>query len=204
MKPYAKEDLKLYLDYLEKEMNIMGVLSAFCALTPALVLRELLQATQGSNLFAVWVTFRAFIVLGTLLLLCAAGFFYAQRSELAWYYGQISLAFLRSDGERESIQQWMDDADSWATWNRYKRALVYLVAGSFGYSLPLIGTLVGYHFPVILWIYIFSVAVTLLVWLRAERVYSSHRYEDSPLTLRRLLRNDICEMAQQGGRKRFT
>jgi hypothetical protein len=40
---YSREDLKPYLDYVEKEMNIMGVLSAFCALAPALAIKELLE-----------------------------------------------------------------------------------------------------------------------------------------------------------------
>ncbi len=35
------DNAKHYLGYLDKEMNIMGVLSAFCVTVPALVLERL-------------------------------------------------------------------------------------------------------------------------------------------------------------------
>jgi hypothetical protein len=121
---YNREDLKLYLDYIEKEMNIMGVLSAFCAVAPGLAIKELLENSGPSPNYLgdIWNSGRAFIVIATLLILAAAGFFYGQRSTLAWFYGQISLALLDPEMTGRSVEQWLRDADSWATWNRYKRA----------------------------------------------------------------------------------
>ena len=117
---YNREDLSLYLDYLEKEMTIMGVLSAFCALAPALAIKELLEnsGSPPNYIGKIWIAGGPFILIATFLILAAAGFFYGQRSTLAWFYGQISLAFIDSAMTGRSVEQWLRDADSWATWNR--------------------------------------------------------------------------------------
>jgi hypothetical protein len=46
------DDVKPYLDYLDKEMTIMGILSAFCVGAAALVAREVLKVSGQGQLFA--------------------------------------------------------------------------------------------------------------------------------------------------------
>ena len=91
MKP-AEGSLKVegYLGYLDKEMTIMGILSAFCVASLAvsiklLTSRDALRADQIARSGPVAT------VLFLVMLLLSAFSFYQQRSNLAWYYGQISL-----------------------------------------------------------------------------------------------------------------
>lgn len=46
------EKVKPYLDYLDKEMTIMGILSAFCVGTAGLVAKEVLKVSGEGQLFA--------------------------------------------------------------------------------------------------------------------------------------------------------
>ncbi|HUN59307.1 MAG TPA: hypothetical protein VMU41_14435 [Candidatus Binataceae bacterium] len=189
---YTREDLRLYLDYLEKEMTIMGVLSAFCALAPGLTIKELLQihGASAANVVDIWTNGRLFIVAATFLILAAAGFFYGQRSTLAWFYGQISLAFIDPKMTGRSVEDWLRDADSWATWNRYKRSFLYLTLGAIGYSLALAGTaftVTSTRVQVWFGVYISTAVIAVLIEAQVERIYKSYRYEESPLSFERLI-----------------
>jgi hypothetical protein len=48
------ENATLYLRYLDKEMNIMGILSVFCIATVAFPLKELLEAQKSTPLADMW------------------------------------------------------------------------------------------------------------------------------------------------------
>ena len=190
---YNREDVSLYLDYLEKEMTIMGVLSAFCALAPALAIKELLEnsGSPPNYLGEIWLTGRPFILSATALILAAAGFFYGQRSTLAWFYGQISLAFIDPEMTGRSVAQWLRDADSWATWNRYKRSFLYLTFGAIGYGAAFCGAALEIresHMAVAFRAYLLIAFVAILVEAQIERIYSCYRYAESPVTLRRLVK----------------
>src|SRR5216684_2950180 len=87
-----RESTKLYLDYLDKEMNHMGILSAFCVATVAFSLKELLEAQKPAELWQIRDSAKAYILVGSFLIIAAAAWFYKQRSTLAWFYGQICLA----------------------------------------------------------------------------------------------------------------
>jgi hypothetical protein len=190
---YSREDLKLYLDYIEKEMNIMGVLSAFCTLAPALTIKELLEnnGSSANYLSEIWSTGHSFIVVATLLILASAGFFYGQRSTLAWFYGQISLALVDPAMTGRSVQQWLRDADSWATWSRYKRSFLYLTLGAIGYSVAL--STIAFetselHLNIVFYVYLTVVVAAILIEAQIERIYNRYRYEESPLTFQRFIR----------------
>src|SRR5438034_7757175 len=88
----SAENVRLYLDYLEKEMTIMGVLSAFCVAALSLALNQVLGAEKETAFHAIRDHGLPYMVLGSLFLLAGAWFFYRQRSLLAWFYGQIALA----------------------------------------------------------------------------------------------------------------
>jgi hypothetical protein len=125
-----------YRKYLDKEMTIMGILSAFSVSAVVIVLKGLGDAKSDSVLRAIWDQGAVFVVTGCLFALTAALFFYLERSILAWYYGQLCLA--ENGLTLYSVRDWLYDADSWATWNRYKFAFALLSLSFFEFSCSLI------------------------------------------------------------------
>ena len=83
-----------YLHYVDKEMTIMGVLSAFAVVAPPGVLNAVVEEKTGAR-GEIWQWGPNFIVAGSALCVLAAGFFYKQRSTLAWFYGRICLTKCR-------------------------------------------------------------------------------------------------------------
>jgi len=109
-----------YLDYLDKEMSIMGVLSTFCLAVPSLFLERVVSADEKSIahdfLLKLWSNGWLFLVVATGIMFFGAAYFYKQRSRLAWYYGQIALKMALADYTARSLEEWLKDADSWETW----------------------------------------------------------------------------------------
>ena len=126
---------KIYLDYLDKEMSIMGILSTFCVAALALVLDKVVSATAGSNLAKVWEHGYPYVIFGSGLMLLASLSFYRQRSLLAWHYGQISLCIARS---KEDIKNRLKESDSWATWIHYRAAFGFLIVAFVEYGFALL------------------------------------------------------------------
>ena len=112
-----------YLDYLDKEMTIMGVLSAFCAAILALVFKT---GLEGTNALAqrLWQEAPRQITVALSGLIAATLLFYLQRSLLAWYYGQIAIAQVK--GEEGLAEKLINEADGWDTWLRYQTAFIAL------------------------------------------------------------------------------
>jgi hypothetical protein len=83
-----------FLDFLDKEMTIMGILSAFFVAVVSVFLNAVGSADLAKNketLFSdLWSQEHWYILVGSGWILGAAGLFYAQRNMLAWYYGQIT------------------------------------------------------------------------------------------------------------------
>jgi hypothetical protein len=150
------EATKPYLDYLEREMTIQGILSTFCIVASAAALdRVLAVEPDKTSQFVLKVQAVAcpYFVCAIVALVSTAWFFYWQRSELAWLNGQIGLAVLREtrglkvpkDGW--TMEELIEQADSWSIWAPYKCgltllaisaaeiALVFIVA-SFGTTSP--------------------------------------------------------------------
>ncbi len=178
------EGTKLYLDYLDKEMNIMGILSAFCTATVAFALKELLAADADKSLAKIWENSRCFVVIGSLLIFGAAAWFYRQRSDLAWYYGQISLTQAAPQVIRFKLFEWLRDADSWKTWIPYRCGFFFLWPGLAAYMV----SAVSYDWsksvrPIALEIYALIVAALLLVCWRSACILAARPYDEDPLTL---------------------
>jgi hypothetical protein len=127
-------DTKPYLEYLDKEMAIMGILSAVSVIAPGGILSALLASEKGAA-YNLWASSSSFILAGAVLCIVAALYFYKERSTLAWYYGQICLKQALDPGDLTSIQQWLRDADSWETWWPYSCAFTFLVTGFVEYLL---------------------------------------------------------------------
>lgn len=145
----AKESSNIYLDYLDKEMTIMGILSTFCVIVSGGAL-DRITGTENKFFELVWLSGSPYIILGSVFALLAALFFYLQRSLLAWYYGQISLCIAkkneagvnknRKDKNQDeySLEDWYAGADSWPTWIRYNAAFGFLILAFLEYGLGLI------------------------------------------------------------------
>lgn len=138
------EMVKPYTDYLDKEMTIQGVLSAFSVAAAGLLGEKILGAKETTTLHNLQTMSYPYVV-ATIIALVVAGFlFYAQRSWLALLLGQISLAVTRLADDRDktdeeySAFEWIDDADSWDTWNRYIQGLACLGVASVEFLLALI------------------------------------------------------------------
>ena len=70
--PAKKNDIELYLGYLKLEMQIMGILSAFCIAAMALILKETVGVENEGYLKTVWTDATPLISSGLVLLLLAA------------------------------------------------------------------------------------------------------------------------------------
>jgi hypothetical protein len=179
------EMVKFYIDYLDKEMTIQGVLSVFCVDAAGLFGEKILGAPEKTTVLGELQALSYWYVVATIIALILAAFlFYAQRSWLALLLGQISLAVSRLADNRQknpdefSAFQWMDDADSWRTWDRYLAGLACLTLAGFECLLALIAVqepwvrghrLIGTVTPVV------GVALVLVYILRGRVVLESKR-----------------------------
>src|SRR5271155_1026767 len=127
-------DTKPFLEYLDKEMSIMGILSAVSVLAPGGILSSVL-ANDKSTAAALWNDTSVFIVAGSTLCIIAGLCFYKQRANLAWFYGQICLDQALTNNDNERARQWLQDADSWEVWWLYSWGFTFLAAGFVEYFL---------------------------------------------------------------------
>ena len=137
---------KPYLDYLEKEMLIQGILSAFCVVAAAGVFDRAINTGAGPSAFLrnLQANGTAYLIAGSVALLGAAVMFYLQRSDLAEFYGQITLSTLRLfrdmtiPEDSYNLPECVSRADSWTLWNRYKMGLAFLVLAGAEFGLALV------------------------------------------------------------------
>jgi hypothetical protein len=113
-----------YVEYLDKEMTIMGILSAFSVVLAGLSLDRTMGAAQGSALAETWQHSGVLLASASAAALMAAFKFYLERSLLAWYYGQLALAETRRDAEK--VNDLLIDADGWDTWIQYRLGFAWL------------------------------------------------------------------------------
>ena len=127
---------KKYLEYLDKEMTIMGILSAVSIAAPAGILNALLGDDKSGLKDRLWGAGPFFIVGGSVLCAIAALLFYRQRSRIAWYYGQMCLLESKNEdaGMSQKLREYMADIDSWAEWKSYSWGFDALVAGFVEYA----------------------------------------------------------------------
>jgi len=131
---------KPYLEYLDKEMTIMGVLSAFSVALSSFATEKIVGADKGF-LRQLWDASGDHLIVGAGLAVIAAYFFYLQRSHLAWYYGQIALAESLGSKSAVQVENWLASADCWDTWVRYHAAFAALTVSFAAYAYAVAGTL---------------------------------------------------------------
>lgn len=131
----VNKESEQYLGYLDKEMSIMGVLSAFCVAVPSLVLERLVSASKESELATIWSCGELYFWIASALMLIASALFYKQRSLLAFYYGRIALGKPVDDPPSPDLKRWEDWADSWVTWIPYNTGFWTGLAAAVEYVL---------------------------------------------------------------------
>lgn len=134
-------DTKAYLEYLDKEMTIMGLLSAFAVAVTSFATERILNAEKGL-LNQIGSIGKLHVLAGAASALLAALFFYLQRSHLAWYYGQTTLAQSRGASSPESVESLLTRSDGWDTWARYQTGFAILTLAIFYYAYAVAETLV--------------------------------------------------------------
>jgi hypothetical protein len=172
---------KLYLEYLDKEMTIMGILSTFAVAAVSFVLNKFLSVEDNKQilLLDVWTHGSSYIIAASALMLISALYFYRQRSLLAWHYGQICLCLNRKPSE---VRKFLDDADSWETWIHYKWAFGFLFLALGEYLSALATTTSSGNWLEAHWLLCtfapFILVFSILLVLR--RVLKQHKYDDEP------------------------
>jgi len=133
-------DPKGYLEYLDKEMTIMGLLSAFAVAVTSFATERTLNAEKGflNQIAAIG---KLHVLAGAASALLAALFFYLQRSHLAWYYGQTTLAQARGASSPASVEDWLTWSDGWDGWLSYQTGFAVLTLSIFYYAYAVAETL---------------------------------------------------------------
>jgi hypothetical protein len=129
-----------YCEYLDKEMTIMGLLSAFSVAVPAAVLDRAGGAKPGDNnvLLAIWSNEKLLLTAGSTAFFLAALAFYLQRSHLAFCYGQLRFSQTTARYPNLTEKNLLRDADSWATWRAYRVGFILLPLGFLLYGVMLL------------------------------------------------------------------
>jgi|GEM_PF-138297 len=156
-------DTKPYLEYLDKEMTIMGILSAVSVAAPGGILSAVLASDSGVKA-ALWNSEQIFVVTASMFCILAAFWFYKERSRLAWLYGQICLTEALADKKSiaSETREWLREADSWETWWPYSVGFTFLVTAFVEYLLSLFFLLVPPHWH---WLSVHVRSVRLFAYL---------------------------------------
>jgi len=118
----------------------MAALSAFAIASVALVMNVFAgDAKPGSVAESIWKDSAELIVGGGAGQLLAALYFYLQRCNLAWMYGQICLTLV-PEGHPDGVttRSATIQADSWSTWVPYRIAFAWLCLGYAMYGMALL------------------------------------------------------------------
>jgi hypothetical protein len=163
-------------EYLDKEMTIMGLLTAFAVAVPALVLDRMASAKDPDQmvLYLMWQNEQLMVGAGSLAFFLAALAFYLQRSHLAYFYGQLRFSCTDARCNGLTSRPLLLQVDSWAAWVRYNLAFVLMVLGFADYAIALFAPDLAKNRPILV---ISSTAIpAALNWY----VKSKHRYQDYP------------------------
>jgi hypothetical protein len=169
-----------YCDYLDKEMTIMGLLTAFAVAVPALVLDHVVGAKPSEQpiMYDMWRTEKWVLAGGSLAFFLSALRFYLQRSALAYYLGQLRLSLTVASSQTNSTQVWLEHADYWSAWRSYNAAFALLILGFVLYGVALFVPNLATQYPGSL---ICALALPTLIYIAINsRVKWRYRQEDQP------------------------
>ena len=157
--------VKPYLDYLDKEMTIMGILSAFGVGSAGLVAKEVLKVSTDGELFADLRGDFYYIVTGSGLMVLAGAAFYWQRSLLAWHYGQVSLWATDASVSGRELPDILQGSDPWTVWIPYQAGLWLTTAGLLAYFGALLPVPEKYEVLYVLVLTIMTALAVAIVWI---------------------------------------
>jgi hypothetical protein len=172
---------KAYIDYFDKEMTIMGILSTFCVAAAALVIDRLSSASPDTHsLFARLASEHPIqIYIGSGILMLSGLYFYLQRSKLAHFYGSICMSIIMPQLHQWTTERWLIEAYSWGTWLRYRVAFILLGIAAIVFGFALVQTI--YPCQAALWSYELPLLVVMVVGMIFHTmVYMTYRYSNSP------------------------
>jgi hypothetical protein len=168
-----------YSDYLDKEMTIMGLLTAFAVAVPALVLDHVAGAkpSEQPTMYDMWQPEQVVLAAGSLVFFSSALSFYLQRSALA-YYLQLRLSLTAAYYQTSSTQHWLERADHWSAWLSYNVAFALLILGFALYGFALFAPNIAMNCPLRL---IAALTLPALNYIRVNHyVKTKYRDEDHP------------------------
>lgn len=177
-----KDNDKIYLDYLDKEMTIMGILSTFCVASLLVAVNSFILPGKDCKTNVYWDQSPWYCSLGLAGLLGAALSFYRQRSQLAFYYGQISLNLVRK--KNKEVDDLLEMSDSWAAWNFYKSGFGFLSISFCQFALVLINNkirTIQHWQSLIAWAIVF-----VFMFIFGIVVYACYRYPYAEFPLKLL------------------
>jgi hypothetical protein len=179
--PPVPEATKSYLDYLDREMTIMGILSSFCIAVVALVLKSVGGADSTSGWFFQELSNHHMVEvsLGCGFLVLAAFSFYLQRSTLAITYGGICMAYAHPNDAHWSGDRWLVEADSWGLWLSYRTGFLFLYMTVIVFVLAVCRT---EKFDPIWLRYAETLVLILMVIAKSIHhvILATYRYDDHP------------------------
>jgi hypothetical protein len=179
-----EDPTKAYIDYFDKEMTIMGILSTFCVAAASLVIDRLSGATGGAFFARLATLHPVQIYLGASLLLIAGLCFYLQRSKLGHFYGSICMSVAMPTLHPWNTQRWLTEAYSWGTWLRYRIAFIVLAIAFIVFVFAIGETMYPtrlYLWGYGLWCYeLLLVGLIVLSFGGHTMVYMTYRYSNNP------------------------
>jgi hypothetical protein len=172
-------DLKQYLEYLDKEMTILGILSTFCVAAASLVVDRVGSAEKDSFFKNLSLRHAPSVFIGSGLLVGAGLCFYLQRSRLAHFYGGIAMSIACPGNHKWETNSWLKEVYSWNTWLRYRTGFTLLMLAAVVYAHAIYRTINPYG-PAIHWLVWILLAVITLDAVRRAIVLTTHRYKNDP------------------------
>jgi hypothetical protein len=171
---------KAYLEYLDKEMTIMGILSTFCVAAAALVIDRVGSAEHDSFFGGLAKSHIVQVLIGSGLLMLAGLYFYLQRSTLAYFYGSICMSIAKRAGNNAATERWLIEVDSWATWLRYRLGFMFLTLAAVFFMFLTFQTICPSRPPGWAWFEGLLLATIALGFFLHNVILSAYRYEDDP------------------------
>ena len=163
--------------YLDKEMNIMGILSVFSVVVAGGVVDRTAGATVGTQLAVIWLHSAPLVMSGAFWALMSAFLFYRERSLLAWYVGQIAIAEAADTPAR--IRQLLVDVDGWDVWIYYRQGFLSLYCAFLSLALA-VGRVIRPDVAYVRQRWLIAVPAGVLIILAGvvRRVFIKYRLHD--------------------------
>jgi hypothetical protein len=180
--PEPTEATKGFLEYLDKEMTIMGILSTFCFAAAALVIDRAASADKTSFFKDLLTHHPTQVFIGSEFLMVAGLCFYLQRSRLAHFYGSTCISLAAPSATEWNTNRWHIESYTWATWIRYRMGFLFLIYAGIIYCNIILQEIYPkqpYHWKIEVLIFaIVSITILGRIVVLLTHPYSNDPWED--------------------------